>query len=218
MLSKFQIEVAHIVLSATEPYGFALGGGAALIAHGIINRLTKDIDSYTPEFDEEVFIKAREAVVDQLSHAGFSTKISKLMTWFVAIDVFDKNSGDILTIDLGQDYRSKNPILIADLGPVLDVHDVIAGKVRAFWDRGTARDYIDIEAILRSGTTTVYELFKVLPEFFPDITIEEFYEALINSKRHYSDYLSYGLSKDDITILAEHLKEYADELLGRKTK
>ena len=39
--------VAAIALGAAAKHGFALGGGNALIAHGIIDRLTEDVDLFT---------------------------------------------------------------------------------------------------------------------------------------------------------------------------
>jgi len=46
MLEGFHLRVSQIILKAIEPYGFALGGGYALQVHGVIDRPTKDIDSY----------------------------------------------------------------------------------------------------------------------------------------------------------------------------
>lgn len=39
--------VAAIGLRATAEHGFTLGGGNALIAHGIIDRFTEDVDLFT---------------------------------------------------------------------------------------------------------------------------------------------------------------------------
>jgi hypothetical protein len=36
--------VAPIALGAASEHGFALGGGNALIAHGVIDRTTQDVD------------------------------------------------------------------------------------------------------------------------------------------------------------------------------
>jgi hypothetical protein len=66
MLTGFHLRVAKIVLQAVEPYGFALGGGYALQAHGIIDRPSTDIDSYTFRMDEKLFDDAEIAVVGAL--------------------------------------------------------------------------------------------------------------------------------------------------------
>jgi Nucleotidyl transferase AbiEii toxin, Type IV TA system len=47
--------VAVIGLRATAEHGFALGGGNALIAHGIIDRYTEDVDLFT---DQESGVEA----------------------------------------------------------------------------------------------------------------------------------------------------------------
>ncbi|MGO8960231.1 MAG: nucleotidyl transferase AbiEii/AbiGii toxin family protein [Streptosporangiaceae bacterium] len=43
----FHRRVAEIGLRATAEHGFALGGGNALIVHGIIDRYTEDVDLFT---------------------------------------------------------------------------------------------------------------------------------------------------------------------------
>ena len=43
MLSGFHLRVLQIVLDAVEPLGFALGGGYALQAHGITDRLSSQV-------------------------------------------------------------------------------------------------------------------------------------------------------------------------------
>jgi hypothetical protein len=40
-------EVARIALSAAHEYGFALGGGLALVVHGVVDRPTEDVDVFS---------------------------------------------------------------------------------------------------------------------------------------------------------------------------
>ena len=42
-VSEFHGQVAATALRAAAPHGFALGGGNALIAHGVIDRFTQDV-------------------------------------------------------------------------------------------------------------------------------------------------------------------------------
>ncbi|HET8658178.1 MAG TPA: nucleotidyl transferase AbiEii/AbiGii toxin family protein [Micromonosporaceae bacterium] len=44
-----QAEVARLALTAAGKHGFALAGGRALIAHGIVNRPTADVDLFTDQ-------------------------------------------------------------------------------------------------------------------------------------------------------------------------
>jgi hypothetical protein len=46
-VSELHAQVATIALGAAAGHGFALGGGNALIAHGIITRRTEDVCSPT---------------------------------------------------------------------------------------------------------------------------------------------------------------------------
>ena len=71
-VSEFHGQVAAIALRAAAPHGFALGGGNALIAHGVIDRFTQDVDVFS---DEEGGVEAAaEAVEAALRAAGFGTE------------------------------------------------------------------------------------------------------------------------------------------------
>jgi predicted alpha-1,6-mannanase (GH76 family) len=47
-VNQFHRQVAAIVLRVAAEYGFAVGGGTALIAHGIVDRYTADLDLVSP--------------------------------------------------------------------------------------------------------------------------------------------------------------------------
>src|SRR6266536_2934330 len=47
-VNEFHRQVAAIVLRVAAEYGFAVGGGTALIAHGIVDRYTADLDLVSP--------------------------------------------------------------------------------------------------------------------------------------------------------------------------
>lgn len=46
-IEPFQARVAQLALSAAAAHGFALAGGNALAAHGLLSRPTQDIDLFT---------------------------------------------------------------------------------------------------------------------------------------------------------------------------
>ena len=46
-LDELHAAVAAIALGAAGRHGFALGGGNALMAHGVIDRFTADVDMCT---------------------------------------------------------------------------------------------------------------------------------------------------------------------------
>jgi hypothetical protein len=61
--------VAAVALAAAAQHGFALGGGNALLAHGVISRPTQDVDLFT---DQEHGVEAAAGAVEAaLRNAGF---------------------------------------------------------------------------------------------------------------------------------------------------
>src|SRR5258708_30130212 len=66
----FQSEVARLSLTVARNHGFALAGGHALIAYGVVNRPTEDVDLFTDEADGVQ--GAAELVATTLSEAGFT--------------------------------------------------------------------------------------------------------------------------------------------------
>ncbi|MFV2018338.1 nucleotidyl transferase AbiEii/AbiGii toxin family protein [Micromonospora sp. LOL_023] len=46
---EFQAEVARLALVVASRHGFALAGGHALIAHGVVDRPTEDVDLFTDQ-------------------------------------------------------------------------------------------------------------------------------------------------------------------------
>ena len=67
-LSDLHRQVATLALTAAARHGFALGGGNALLAHGLTTRPTQDVDLFT---DQEHGVEAAAAPVDvALAAAG----------------------------------------------------------------------------------------------------------------------------------------------------
>jgi len=48
-VSGLHRQVASIALAAAAKHGFALGGGNALLAHGVTTRPTQDVDLFTDQ-------------------------------------------------------------------------------------------------------------------------------------------------------------------------
>jgi hypothetical protein len=68
-VSELHRQVAVVALRAASGYGFALGGGNALIAHGLIDRATQDVDLFTD--DEHGVEAAADAVEAALRAVGY---------------------------------------------------------------------------------------------------------------------------------------------------
>jgi len=71
-VSDLHRRVASVALSVAAEQGFALGGGNALLAHGVISRPTQDVDLFT---DQEHGVQAAaDAVEAALRDAGFQAE------------------------------------------------------------------------------------------------------------------------------------------------
>ena len=69
----FQTNVARLALDATREHGFALAGGHALIAHGIVARSTEDVDLFT---NADGAVQAAAQLVERkLIDAGFDVEV-----------------------------------------------------------------------------------------------------------------------------------------------
>ena len=145
LLTGFHLTIARIVGQALSPHGFALGGGYGLQAHGITDRLSKDLDTYTESQEASVYQNGEESLLAALTEAGFRCTVERRDSWFRQIIVTNPPNGEQVGVDLGYDYRLHPPVRIKGIGPVLSLDDVIAGKTRALVDRQAERDYADID-------------------------------------------------------------------------
>jgi predicted nucleotidyltransferase component of viral defense system len=130
-------------LAAGRPYGLALMGGYAVQAHGIVHRPSQDLDFATehPAAMAEII----DQIVQALSSRGWQITVidvAPLKARFLATDPATEATCEV---DLLKEVLWRPPLML-DIGPVLDLDDLIGTKVRALGDRGLARDAIDVHA------------------------------------------------------------------------
>ena len=154
-IDELQREVATIALRTAARHGFALAGGNALIAHGIVDRPTDDVDLFS---DQETGVTAAaQAVQDALCEAGFfADRIDNaggledlfegmgegLAEWIITAP-----GGQQTMLQMAYFDRNHGPVTM-DVGPVLDVEDLAAWKTIALLSRVEPRDYMDVAACL----------------------------------------------------------------------
>src|SRR5882757_8330291 len=68
-LDPLQDRIARTALALPEASTLALAGGGAMIAHGFVNRVTKDIDLFT-EIDDQEALQVTAALRDVLQQQG----------------------------------------------------------------------------------------------------------------------------------------------------
>jgi hypothetical protein len=203
-VSEFHREIATIALRAAAGHGFALAGGNALIAHGIVDRPTEDVDLFTDQDDGVA--RAAGAVEGVLRGAGFG--VERLDQARDLAEVFE-GMGDglaewIVTAPGGREMllqmayfdRDRAPVIM-DFGPVLDLEDVVGGKVCALASRVEPRDFVDTAAAL--GRYSVSQLIDFARRLDPGLTRRDFTGAgRMLDQLDDEVFLRYGLSEADV--------------------
>jgi hypothetical protein len=214
-VSDLHREVAAVALRAGARYGFALGGGNALIAHGVIDRPTEDVDLFT---DREHGVAAAAGGVEAaLREAGYAAerqdKAQGLADVFEGMGeglaewIITAPDGREMMLQMAYFDRGHRPVLM-EFGPVLDLDDVLGGKVAALASRSVVRDYIDVAAALARGYS-VAQLTGLAVALDPGLTAEDFADAGQRLDRLDDDrFARYGLTRQDVTRLREQFAKW----------
>ncbi|MDQ2811628.1 MAG: nucleotidyl transferase AbiEii/AbiGii toxin family protein [Actinomycetota bacterium] len=209
-LDELHRDVAAIALRAAARHGFALAGGCALIAHGVTARPTQDVDLFTD--DEHGVRAAAEEVEASLRAAGFGTdrqdETAGLADVFEAMGeglaewIITAPGGRQMMLQMSYFDRGHQPVIM-DIGPVLDLDDVVGGKVCALASRAVERDYLDTAAALDRGYS-VGQLIGLAQALDPGLTAEDFADA---GRRldHMDDeaFARYRLSPQDVARIRD---------------
>ncbi len=119
-----------------------------MLAHGFVERATKDVDLFTDrDADEAVGIIAalRTAVVE----AGLRVEPAPRPPHENRFIAVDPATGASVQVEVFPDGgRLHDPVQLA-VGPVLHPEDLAADKTLAMWGRGEPRDYVDVVALLQ---------------------------------------------------------------------
>jgi hypothetical protein len=208
-VSELHRQVAAVALSAAAAHGFALGGGNALIAHGVIDRVTQDVDLFT---DEEHGVEAAaDAVQAALRNAGFQAEREDKTAGLA--DVFEgmgdglaewtitAPGGQQMMLQMAYFDRANQPVIM-EFGPVLDLEDVVGGKVSALATRAVPRDYLDTAAALERYT--VADLIGFARRLDPGLTDRDFADAGRRLEQVEDGWFaSLGLGSREVAVLRE---------------
>ena len=208
-LDELHRRVATVALRVANRYGFALGGGNALIAHGLITRPTQDVDLFT---NEETGVEAAAGSVEAaLRSAGFETEredaAAGLTDMFEGMDeglaewTVTASDGQQIMLQMAYFDRTRQPVTM-DVGPVLSLEDVVGGKVCALAGRAEPRDYIDTAAALKRYS--IHDAIGLARRLDPGLEDRDFADAARRLDQ-WGDgiFAPFGLSAADIAALRE---------------
>jgi hypothetical protein len=213
-IDKLHREVAAIALRAAARHGFALAGGNALIAHGIIDRPTDDVDLFS---DQEAGVAAAAQAVERaLRRAGFQVSRRDMtgglgdlfegMSEGLAEWIITAQDGQETILQLAYFDRKHGPVTM-DVGPVLDLEDLAGSKVCALASRVEPRDYIDAAAAMERYTAD--QLICFARRLDPGLQDRDFADAGRQLDRMPDGvFARYGLGPQDVVRLREQFKSW----------
>ena len=208
-MDELQDRLARIGLGSLGEYGFALAGGYALQAHGLVQRVSEDVDLFTDRWDVQDFAHAVEAVRRAYEQAGMVVVVARQADTFARLQVTDQDSDQVAMVDLAADFREREPVQLS-IGPVLAERDAVAAKTAATFSRGEARDYLDLAGILASGHYSQEELIALAAQSDAGFDRAIFAEALAGVDR-FPDraFARYGAEAGEIARVRATMRDWS---------
>lgn len=145
-LTQLQERVASLVTGLPEAEGFVLAGGAAMAAHGVLDRTTRDLDYFGGPEQAAAVHRLAAAVEQAAAASGLDVRRDRQWEAFVRLRVADAN--DECEVDIGIDYRALG-IVSTRYGPTLELRELGANKVLAIFARAEPRDFVDLAELTK---------------------------------------------------------------------
>jgi hypothetical protein len=212
------LRLAEIGLRVAGRYGFALAGGYAVQAHGILDRPSEDVDLFTAWERRDEFTVAARAVVDAFTTAGYTVEVTQQFDTFARLAVTDPAVPDRpYKVELAANWRALPPVMM-DIGPVLHIDDVVAGKMSALFTRAEPRDFLDIDAAVTTGRYTrdqILELAEQADAGFDRQILADLFAML----ERYPDrrFAAYDAGPAQIASMRERFAQWREEIVADET-
>lgn len=208
-MEPLQEQLVRIGLSIAGERDFVLGGGHAVQMHGMGDRPSEDIDLFSPHRGSP--IEVADQVVAAYQRHGLSVRMI-LRTADLVQMIVSNDHGQSCKVDLGVFWQANVPTML-EVGPVLHPDDAVAGKMDALFNRWAPRDFIDVDAIVRSGRYTQEDLVANASEHNPGFDRAMFAESLSYLRRIPDrEFMAYGAADADIEAMRERFGSWEEDL------
>ncbi|GAA2546319.1 hypothetical protein GCM10010435_14450 [Winogradskya consettensis] len=207
--------MAEIGLRVAGRFGFALAGGYAVQAHGILSRPSEDVDLFTAWDRREDFHAAVDAVIDGYRADGYVVEVVQQFETFARLAVTDTATPDRpYKVELAVNWRSLPPVMM-DIGPVLHIDDVVAGKMSALFTRAEPRDFLDVDAAVSTGRYSRQKLLELAEQADAGFDRRIFADLLAMVQR-YPDrrFASYDAAPEHIAAMRERFAQWRNDILA----
>jgi hypothetical protein len=115
-------------------------------------------------------------------------------------------NGEQMLLQMAYFDRARRPVIM-DIGPVLDLEDVVGGKVCALASRVEPRDYLDTAAAM--GRYDMDQMIGFARRLDPGLTDRDFADAVLRLDL-WGDgvFAPFGLSSADVAVLRERFADW----------
>nr|WP_062336745.1 nucleotidyl transferase AbiEii/AbiGii toxin family protein [Herbidospora sakaeratensis] len=206
-MDDFHERLARVALQAAADHGFALAGGYAVQAHGLLQRPSEDLDLFTSSARRD-FAEGVGKIRDAYTNHRLAVTVEIDSPQFVRLTVADPATDQTSKVELASDLRAHPPVTM-EIGPVVHLDDVAGGKVEALFSRAEVRDFIDVDAFLSTGRFTRERLLELAAS--RDLGFDRaVFGQMLSALDLYpdSEFLAYGLPETDIRRIREQFAEW----------
>ncbi|GGT43483.1 hypothetical protein GCM10010271_54380 [Streptomyces kurssanovii] len=198
------------VLAIGAPYPLVITGGYAVQAHGLVDRLSQDLDVATES------PAPMAGIADDLRHGltrrGWHVSMISVDPLSARLLVADPRSGEDCEVDVLKENLWAPPYT-TEYGPVLALDDVIGTKVRALADRGAVRGLVDVHAAAAAHRTTT-DLERLGERHGRDeFRLQDLRDRLAGADWYDDEeFAAYGLTEDEIARLRAWAQQWTSDL------
>ena len=204
-LSPLQERIAVLIAKELEGTSVVLAGGASLVATGIVDRTTRDLDYFgTPEANPSELLKT---IVPTLEAVGLTVEVISAETTFARLIVEDGN--ERTEIDFGIDARLFD-IRETEIGPALATREAAVDKVLAIFGRTEPRDLVDLDSLL--NFFSIETLFEDARMKDPGFDLNVF--AFMIGRYSRSDRRDFSVSEERYHELMESANQLREQALS----
>jgi predicted nucleotidyltransferase component of viral defense system len=205
-LSGFQQEIARLFFSLQSSQGFVLAGGGALLASGLSNRPTQDLDFFGSPGQVSVS-PALGQFLDAIQQQNWEYELLSNTDDFARVRIIGSTE---LIVDLAIDVAPRFPIAQTPVGPVFSPLELAGRKLLALFDRAEARDFVDVYVLSKKFGNQ--KIFDAAAQIEVSLNKEILARMMIALERFSDDELPIDLS--EVRAFRVHFAEWAKELDG----
>lgn len=213
--APIQRRLARIGLQVGSRYGFALAGGHAIAAHGILTRPSEDVDMFADWQRRADFPAAVDEMIAAYQAEGYRVAVDHRLDTFARLRVTDPAHPQLSQrVKLVANWRAQPPVEL-EIGLVLHPDDVMAGKMDALYNRAAARDFLDIDAAISSGRYDIGRLCTLAQAADAGFDRRLFGDMLAHISRFDDeDFAEYGFTPEYVAALRRRVDTWRRDLAG----